>query len=129
MHIHDMSQTHESVQTTWVQSKILVDTAGFWMIWVFLFALLLSCGFWCRRRRNSRQVDYLVVRGPRDTYYNRGTPNGPPVYNGVPVYGTVGTTESGTPVVYGVYPPAGPIPNAPGQSMVCLPLLFSSLTG
>ena len=72
-------------------------TLGFWMVWLLLFTLLITCGFWCRRRYRYRR-EYILVRQP-DSVAQAG-PNGT-----VTVYGTV---EGAT-----AYTATAPTPNAP----------------
>ena len=79
----------------YIKHKVIL--LGFWMVWLLLFTLLITCGFWCRRRYHYRR-EYILVRQP-----NSVTQTGP---NGtVTVYGTV---EGAT-----AYAAATSVPTAP----------------
>lgn len=62
------------------------------MVWLLLFTLLITCGFWCRRRYRYRR-EYILVRHP-DSVAQVGS---------VTVYGTV---EGAT--AYNATAPAAP---------------------
>ena len=65
------------------------------MVWLLLFTLLITCGFWCRRRHRYR-TEYILVRSPDSfTHVPTGTVygsvEGPIAYNAAAVGASVPT--------------------------------------
>ena len=91
----------------WRKSRTSLDallhtyshSTGFWSIWVFIFLMMVACGFCCRRQRARRQA-YLVVAQPGVDRHQ------PYVVQG---YGAVGSAEC-APIVYGPSPAVGATP-------------------